>query len=200
LEKNALGSTRNLKIGASLLIAAFLQLTLVQYINPGLRHIDWLLLVVVYIGLQQREHQVTLLTATLAGVIKDVSTGGRVIAISGLAYLLAGFLADRISSVIVLDNLPIRIGTVAAASLINIIVQLIGYQILRFPLAELTEQRALPAVLVLSIIGNLLAAIPFFVVLDNMFQTTTRLGARRSEAMRGMQRRRRRFISKKIKI
>jgi predicted membrane-bound dolichyl-phosphate-mannose-protein mannosyltransferase len=100
----------------------------------------------------------------------------------------------------VLDNLPIRIGTVAAASLINIIVQLIGYQILRFPLAELTEQRALPAVLVLSIIGNLLAAIPFFVVLDNMFQTTTRLGARRSEAMRGMQRRRRRFISKKIKI
>ena len=199
MEKNALGSTRNLKIGASLLIAAFLQITLVQYINPGLRHIDLLLLVVVYIGLQQRNHQVTLLTATLAGVVKDVSTGGRVIAISGLAYLLAGFLADRISSVIVLDNLPVRIGTVAAASLINIIVQLIGYQILRFPLAELTGQAYLPAVLVLSIIGNLLAAIPFFVVLDNVFQTTTRLGARRSEAMRVMHRRRR-FISKKIKI
>lgn len=199
MEKNALGSTRNLKIGASLLIAAFLQITLVQYINPGLRHIDWLLLVVVYIGLQQREHQVTLLTATLAGVIKDVSTGGRVIAISGLAYLLAGYLADRISSVIVLDNLPVRIGTVAAASLINVIVQLVGYQILRVPLAPLSGQEALPAIMVLSLVGNLLAAIPFFVLLDNVFQTTTRLGARRTEAMRGMQRRRR-FISKKIKI
>lgn len=199
MEKNALGSTRNLKIGASLLIAAFLQITLAQYINPGLRHIDWLLLVVVYIGLQQREHVLTLLTATLAGVIKDVSTGGRVIAISGLAYLLAGYLADRISSVIVLDNLPVRIGTVAAASLINVIVQLVGYQILRVPLAVLTEKESILAPLVLGLIGNLLAAIPFFVMLDNVFQTTTRLGARRTEAMRGMQRRRR-FISKKIKI
>ncbi len=199
MEKNALGSTRNLKIGASLLIAAFLQVTLAQYINPGLRHIDWLLLVVVYIGLQQREHLVTLLTATLAGVIKDFNTGGRVIAISGLAYLLAGYLADRISSVIVLDNLPVRIGTVAAASLINVVVQLAGYQILRFPLAELTGQESILAPLVLGLIGNLLAAIPFFVLLDNVFQTTTRLGARRTEAMRGM-RRRRRFISKKIKI
>lgn len=199
MEKSALGSTRNLKIGASLLIAAFLQITLAQYINPGLRHIDWLLLVVVYLGLQQREHLVTLLTATLAGVIKDVSTGGRVIAISGLAYLLAGYLADRISSVIVLDNLPVRVGTVAAASLINVIVQLVGYQILRVPLTELTDREGILAPLVLGVIGDLLAAIPFFVMLDKVFQTTTRLGARRTEAMRGMHRRRR-FISKKIKI
>ncbi|MBI1764301.1 MAG: rod shape-determining protein MreD [Acidobacteria bacterium] len=198
MEKNALGSTRNLKIGASLLIAAFLQITLAQYINPGLRHIDWLLLVVVYLGLQQREHQVTLWTAILAGVIKDFSAGGQVIAISGIAYLLAGYLADRISSVIVLDNLPVRIATVAAASLINILVQLIGYQILRFPLASLTGQESLLAILVMGLIGNLLAAIPFFVLLDNVFQTTTRLGARRTAALRGM--RRRRFISKKIKI
>ena len=115
MEKNSLGSTRNLKIGASLAIAAFLQITLVQYINPGLRHIDWLLLVVVYVGLQQREHQAALLTATLAGIIKDVGTGGRVIAISGIAYLFAAYLADRVASYIVLDNLPVRTGTVAAA-------------------------------------------------------------------------------------
>lgn len=199
MEKKAQGSTRNLKIGASLLVAIVLQVTLVQFINPALRYIDWLLLVVVYIGLQQREHTVTLLTATVAGVMKDASTGGRVIAVSGLAYLLAGFLADRISSVIVLDNLPVRIGTVAAASLINTIVQLIGYQILRIPLAPLTGQENILALLVLSLIGNLLATIPLFTVLDNVFQTTTRLGARRTEAMRGM-RRRRRFISKKVKI
>jgi len=194
LEKNSLGSKRNIKIGASLLIAAFLQITLVQFISPGLRVIDWLLLVVVYIGLQQRDHQVAFVTATLAGIVKDFSTGGRVFAISGIAYLFAAFWADRVSSYIVLDNLPVRIGTVAAASLINILVQLIGYQILRQPLGPLSGQESFLGVVVLSLIGNLLASIPFFVVLDYFFQTTTSLGLRRTEAMRGM--RRRRFLSR----
>jgi rod shape-determining protein MreD len=194
LEKNSLGSKRNIKIGVSLLVAAFLQITLVQFVSPGLRVIDWLLLVVVYIGLQQRDHQVALLTATLAGLVKDFSTGGRVIAISGIAYLFAAFCADRVSSYIVLDNLPVRIGTVAAASLLNILVQLIGYQILRLPLAPLTGQESFLGAVVLGLIGNLLASIPLFVMLDYFFQTTTSLGMRRTEAMRGL--RRRRFFSR----
>jgi rod shape-determining protein MreD len=191
LEKNSLGSKRNIKIGISLLVAAFLQITLVQFISPGLRVIDWLLLVIVYIGLQQRDHQVALFTATLAGIVKDFSTGGRVIALSGIAYLLAAFWADRVSSYIVMDNLPVRVGTVATASLLNVLVQLIGYQLLHLPLAPLTGQESFLGAVV---IGNLLASIPFFVVLDYFFQTTTSLGLRRSEAMRGM--RRRRFLSR----
>jgi rod shape-determining protein MreD len=194
LEKNSLGSKRNIKIGVSLLVAAFLQITLVQFISPGLRVIDWLLLVIVYVSLQQRDHQIALVTATLAGVIKDLSTGGRVFAISGIAYLFAAFWADRVSSYIVLDNLPVRVGTVAAASIINILAQLIGYQILRLPLAPLSGQETFLGAVVLSLIGNLLASIPFFVVLDYFFQTTTSLGLRRTEAMRGM--RRRRFLSR----
>lgn len=194
MDTNSLSSKRNIKIGVSLLVAAFLQITLVQLINPGLRAVDWLLLVVVYIGLQQRDHQVALLTATLAGVLKDVSTGGRVIAVSGIAYLFAAFLADRVASYIVLDNLPVRIGTLAAASFINLLVQLICYQILRIPLGPLTGQESFFAIIVLGLIGNLLASIPFFVMLDFFFQTTTSLGMRRTEAMRGM--RRRRFLSR----
>jgi rod shape-determining protein MreD len=194
LEKNSLGSKRNIKIGISLLVAAFLQITLVQFISPGLRVIDWLLLVIVYIGLQQRDHQVALFTATLAGIVKDFSTGGRVIALSGIAYLLAAFWADRVSSYIVMDNLPVRVGTVATASLLNVLVQLIGYQLLHLPLAPLTGQESFLGAVVMGMIGNLLASIPFFVVLDYFFQTTTSLGLRRSEAMRGM--RRRRFLSR----
>jgi rod shape-determining protein MreD len=173
-----------------LLGAALIQVTLIQHVNPGLRYIDWLLLVVVYVGLQQRDHKIALLTATLAGVAKDLSSGGRVIAVSGIAYLVAAYLTDRISSVIVLDNLPVRFGTVTAASLINTIVQLIGYQILRFPLTPLTGQDNILAVLVFGLIGNLIGAVVLFLVLDKLFKTTTKQGARRSEAMRGLRKRR----------
>jgi rod shape-determining protein MreD len=191
LEKNSLGSARNIKIGLSLLGAALLQVTLVQHVSQGLRHIDWLLLVVVYVALQQRNHLVALWTATLAGILKDASSGGPVFALSGMAYLFAAYLADRISALIVLSNLPVRIGTVAAASLVNLIIQLVGYQLLHLPLTPLTGQENLLAVLVLSLIGNLLASILLFALLDFFFLATTGQGVRRLEALRGLQRRRR---------
>ena len=191
MEKNSLGSARNIKIGLSLLGAALLQVTLVQHVSQGLRHIDWLLLVVVYIALQQRNHLVALWTATLAGILKDASSGGPVFALSGIAYLFAAYLADRISALIVLSNLPVRIGTVAAASLANLIIQLVGYQLLHLPLTPLTGQENLLAVLVLSVIGNLLASILLFALLDFFFLATTGQGVRRLEALRGLQRRRR---------
>ncbi len=191
MEKNSLGSERNIKIAVCLLVAAFLQVTLVQHISQGLRHIDWLLLIVVYVGLYQRNHLLALWTATLAGIMKDASSGGPVFAISGIAYLLAAYLADRISALIVLTNVPVRIGTVAAASLINIVIQLIGYQLLRLPLTPLTGQENVLATIVLSLIGNLLASILLFTLLDFFFQATTGQGLRRLEALRGLQRRRR---------
>lgn len=191
MEKNSLGSARNIKIGLSLLGAALLQVTLVQHVSQGLRHIDWLLLVVVYVALQQRNHLVALWTATLAGILKDASSGGPVFALSGIAYLFAAYLADRISALIVLSNLPVRIGTVAAASLVNLIIQLVGYQLLHLPVTPLTGQENLLAVLVLGVIGNLLASILLFALLDFFFLATTGQGVRRLEALRGLQRRRR---------
>ena len=191
MEKNSLGSARNIKIAVCLLVAALLQVTLVQQVSQGLRHIDWLLLVVVYVGLHQRNHLLALWTATLAGIMKDVSSGGPVFAISGIAYLLAAYLADRVSAVIVLTNVLVRIGTVAAASLINIVIQLIGYQLLHLPLTPLTGQENVLATIVLSLIGNLLASILLYTLLDFFFQATTGQGLRRLEALRGLQRRRR---------
>lgn len=191
MEKNSLGSARHIKIAICLLVAALLQVTLVQHVSQGLRYIDWLLLVAVYVGLQQRNHQVALWTATLAGILKDLGSGGRVLAVSGIAYLFAAFLADRITSVIALDNLLVRVGTVAAASLINSVIQLIGYQLLHLPLTPLTGQENVLALIVLSLIGNLLASILLFTLLDFFFLATTGQGLRRLEALRGLQRRRR---------
>ena len=158
--------------------------------SNGLRYIDWLLLVVVYLALQQRKHTVALLTATVAGLLKDASSGSGVMAVSGIAYLFAAFVADRIASVIVLDNLAIRFGTVAAASLINTVLQLIAYQILHFPLAPLIGQESLLAVIVLSLLANLFASVLVFYLMDRVFKAATGLGLRRTQAMRSLRRRR----------
>jgi cell shape-determining protein MreD len=143
-------------------VAAFLQVTLVQHVSQGLRHIDWLLLVVVYVGLHQRNHLLALWTATLAGIMKDVSSGGPVFAISGIAYLVGRLSGGSRLGVIVLTNVLVRIGTVAAASLINVVIQLIGYQLLHLPLTPLTGQENILATIVLSLIGNLIASILLF--------------------------------------
>ena len=190
MEKEAFGSTRQLKIGLCLFVAALLQVSLALFVSSGLRYIDWLLLVVVYLALQQRKHTVALLTATVAGLLKDASSGGGIMAVSGIAYLFAAFVADRIGSVIVLDNLAVRFGTVAAVSLINTVLQLIAYQILRFPLAPLVGQESLLAVIVLSLLANLFASVLVFYLMDRVFKAATGLGLRRTQAMRSLRRRR----------
>ena len=177
-------------IGTCLFVAALLQVTLVQLVSGALRYIDWLLLVVVYLALQQRKHTVALWTATVAGILKDFSSGSGVMAVSGIAYLFAAFIADRVSSIIVLDNLAIRFGTVVTTSLTNTIIQLIAYQILHFPLAPLTGQESLPAVIVLSLLGNLFASVLVFYVMDRLFKSASGVGLRRTQAMRSMRRRR----------
>ena len=160
-----------------------------QFVSSGLRYIDWLLLVVVYLSLQQRKHTIALGTAMVAGLMKDLSSGSGLIGVSGIAYLFAAFVADRIASVIVLDNLAIRFGTVAATSLINTVIQLIGYQILHFPLAPLTGQESLLAWIVLSLLANLFAAVLVFYLMDRLFKSTSGVGLRRNQAMRSLRRR-----------
>lgn len=169
------------------MVAAFAQTTLVQYVSTGLRHIDWPLLVVVYISLQRDPAQ-ALLTATAAGLLKDAATGGQALGVSGIAYLLAAYLGDRVSAIIMVDNLLVRIGAVAAASIINIIAQLISYQILKFEITPLTGQDSVLATIIFALIANLSMAILFYRVLDRIFVSRSKQSLRRTEAMRGLRR------------
>jgi pimeloyl-ACP methyl ester carboxylesterase len=109
LEKVSRGST--LKIAVCLFAAAYLQTTLAQQVPVSLGrwlgHISWLLLVVVYIALQ-RDAVRSLMTAAAAGVIHDAFSMGLGVGVNGLAMVLAAYFADRIASVIMVDNLIFR--------------------------------------------------------------------------------------------
>ncbi len=59
---------------------------------------------VVYIALQ-RDAVRSLMTAAAAGVIHDAFSMGRGVGVNGLAMVLAAYFADRIASVIMVDNL-----------------------------------------------------------------------------------------------
>ncbi|MFN0110692.1 MAG: rod shape-determining protein MreD [Blastocatellia bacterium] len=182
-----------LKITICLLVAVFAQTTLVglapQAIGRWLAYIDWLLVVVVYVCLGRDPVQ-SLLTAVAAGFLHDVfsrasapgvdSTFG----ISGFAYVLSAYVADRIVSVIVADNLLVRFSTLASATLINALTQFAFYKLLKFKLPVLIGGKGLAAAIIFGLAANLLAATLTYVFLDRFFNKGSALRLRRSEARR----------------
>jgi rod shape-determining protein MreD len=185
LEKESRGST--LKIFGCLVVAAFLQTTLVQQAPLSLRqwlgHIDWLLLVTVYIGLQ-RDPIKALITGAVAGLVQDSFSGGQTIGVSGLAYVLAAYITHRIAAFIVVDNLPVRFLTVTAASIVNTAVRLFFYGLLKIELPVLAGGRALTAAIIFGLIANLFASILLYIFMDRIFKKDAALRLRRSEARR----------------
>ncbi len=185
LEKKERGSA--LKIFGCLLVAVLIQTTLVQqvpqWIGQWLGHIDWLLLVTVYIGLQ-RDPIKTLITGTVSGLMQDSFSGGSSIGVAGLAYVMAGYVAHRIAAFIVVENLLVRFVAVAAASVVNTGVRLIFYRMLQIELPVLAGGRTIAAALVLGLFANLIASIVLFIPLDRIFKKNTSMRVRRSEARR----------------
>lgn len=181
------------KIAICLLVAVFAQTTLVRLV-PGsigkwFAYIDWVLLVVVYICLQRNPVQ-ALLTAAIAGLLQDAFSRGQAIGVvqaigvSGFAYVLAAYVADRIVSVIVAENLLVRFATVASASVINIITRYAFYKLLKFNLPVLTGGQGLAAAIVFGLVTNLIVSVLLYLVLDRIFRRDSALRIRRSEARR----------------
>ncbi len=185
MEKKSRGST--LKILGCLVVAALLQTTLVQLvpraIGQALAQIDWLLLVTVYIGLQ-RDPVKALLTGTAAGVVYDCFSGGRTVGVSGFAYVLAAYITHRIAAIIVVDNLLVRVLTVAAASIVNTGVRLAFYGLLQIELPVLAGGRTIAEAFIFGLFANLIASILLYIFLDRIFKKDATLRMRRSEARR----------------
>jgi rod shape-determining protein MreD len=188
LEKVSRGST--LKITVCLLAAAFLQTTLAQQVSAPVGrwfgHISWLLLVVVYIALQ-RDPVKSLMTATAAGILHDafsMGSMGRAVGINGLAMVIAAYVADRIASVIMIDNLIFRSLAVTAASVINTIIRLAFYRLLKLDLPVLANGRQMAATLVFDLFANLFASVLLYIALDRVFNKGTDQRRRRMEARR----------------
>lgn len=185
MEKVSRGST--LKIAACLFVAAYLQTTLVQQVptrmGQWLGHINWLLLVVVYMGLQ-RDPVRALLTGLLAGIFHDAFSMGRVIGVNGLALVLAAYVVDRIAAVIMVDNLIFRFLAVTAGSLINTVIRLAFYWALNLELPVLASGRDIAATIVFDLFANLFASVLLYIALDRVFNKDSSQKARRLEARR----------------
>ena len=176
------------------MVAVFAQTTLVglvpETIGQWLGYIDWLLVVVVYVCLGRDPVQ-ALLTAVAAGILHDVFSRGlafgvdTAVGISGFAYVLSAYVADRIVSVIVADNLLVRFATVASASLVNTLTRYAFYKLLKFKLPVLIGGKGLAASIVFGLVANLIAATLLYLLLDRIFNKNSALRVRRSEARRG---------------
>jgi rod shape-determining protein MreD len=180
LEKVSRGST--LKIAVCLFAAAFLQTTLAQQVPASsgqwLGHISWLLLVVVYIALQ-RDAVRSLMTAAAAGVIHDAFSMGRGIGVNGLAMVLAAYFADRIATVIMVDNLIFRFLAVTAGSVINSLVRLGFYRALNLELPVLASGREMAKNVVFDLFANLFASVLLYIALDRVFNKGVGIDQRR---------------------
>jgi rod shape-determining protein MreD len=187
LEKASRGLT--LKITVCLLAAAYLQTTLAQQVpvplGRWLGHISWLLLVVVYIALQ-RDAVRSLMTAAAAGVIHDALSMGRGVGVNGLAMVLSAYVADRIASVIMVDNLIFRFLAVTAGSVINTMVRLGFYSkwALNLELPVLASGREIAATVVFDLFANLFASVLLYIALDRVFNKGIDQRRRRMEARR----------------
>ncbi|MGE0887074.1 MAG: rod shape-determining protein MreD [Blastocatellales bacterium] len=182
-----------LKIAICLLVAVFAQTTFVRLVPDSvgrwLAYIDWLLLVVVYICLQRNPVQ-ALLTAAAAGLVQDAFSRGQAIGVvqaigvSGFAYVLAAYAADRIVSVIVADTLLVRFATVASASVINTFTRYAFYKLLKFNLPVLIGGQGLAAAIVFGLVTNLIVSVLLYMILDRVFRRDSALRLRRNEARR----------------
>lgn len=191
MEKESRATT--VKIAACLLVAIFAQTTLVhllpETLGRWLGHIDWLLLVVVYVCLQRNPAR-ALLTATVAGIAYDSFSRAQAfgvpqaIGVSGFAYVLAAFVADRIVSIIVADNLMVRFATVASASAVSTLTRYTFYKLLKFKLAVLAGGEGLAAAIVFGLVTNLIASALLYILLDRLFNKDSAARVRRGEARR----------------
>lgn len=191
MEKVSRGST--LKITVCLFAAAYLQTTLAQQapasLGRWLGHVSWLLLVVVYIALQ-RDPVRSLMTAAAAGVIHDALSMGSDagvksgVGVNGLAMVIAAYVADRIASVIMVDNLIFRFLAVTAGSLINTLIRLAFYGLLKIELPALANGRRVAEAIVFDLFANLFASVLLYIALDRVFNKGFDQRRRRMEARR----------------
>ena len=185
MEKVSRGST--LKIAACLFAAAYLQTTLVQQVPVSvgrwLGHISWLLLVVVYVALQ-RDPVRALMTGAAAGIINDAFSAGRGVGVNGLSLVIAAYVADRIAAVIMVDNLIFRFLAVTAGSVINAVIRLLFYGLLKLELPALASGREMAATIVFDMFANLFASVLLYIALDRVFNKDSGQKLRRMEARR----------------
>src|SRR5678816_4482026 len=119
------------KIAAVLALAIILQLSL-REAWPPLSHIDFPLIVVVYVALQ-RDAWTALIVGTIAGLAIDAPSRG-LIGAGGFSKTLTAYLIYVAATRINLENTLLRIPVVAAASVIDSAIYVFWHRSLGYPL------------------------------------------------------------------
>ena len=98
--------------------------------------------------------------------------------------VIAAYVADRIASVIMVDNLIFRFLAVAAGSVINTLIRLAFYGLLKLELPVLASGREMAATIVFDLFANLFASVLLYIALDRVFNKGIDQRRRRMEARR----------------
>ena len=170
-----------LKIAIALAIAIVLQLTLGGVWHP-LSHIDFPLIVVVYIALQRHAWQ-ALSVGTIAGLAVDAPSGG-LIGAGGFSKTLTAYLIYFAATRVNLENALLRIPVLAAATLIDSAIYFFWQRSLGRPPSVPFMQTISYSVIGTTIVGTLA-----FYLLDSLFTERARqrrtFASRRKGARRG---------------
>jgi len=172
------------KIAAVLALAIILQLSL-REAWPPLSHIDFPLIVVVYVALQ-RDAWTALIVGTIAGLAIDAPSGG-LIGAGGFSKTLTAYLIYLAATRINLENALIRIPVLAAAAVVD-------GAIYFFWQRSLGHAPSAPFVQTISynLIGTTVVGTFILYMLDSVFHPTSsqrrqfasrRRGARRSKGL-----------------
>src|SRR4029079_15499377 len=118
------------KIAAVLALAIILQLSL-REAWPPLSHIDFPLIVAVYVALQ-RDAWTALIVGTIAGLAIDAPSGG-LIGAGGFSKTLTAYLIYLAATRINLENALIRIPVLAAGAIMDAAIYVFWHRSLGYP-------------------------------------------------------------------
>jgi rod shape-determining protein MreD len=178
--------SKTLVITSFLLVAGFAQTTLVRLVpewaSEWLGHVDWLMLVTVYIRASADPIR-ALLTGVAAGVIHDLLSGANLTGVAGMSYILAAYVAHSVSTLFIVDSLIFRFVAVILSTITSTTVRLV-FALMKITFPVLAGSDRVAAYYVLSIFVHLIASTLLFIPFDRLFQKRDALRQRRMEARR----------------
>ena len=157
---------QTLKIALTIIVALFLQLVLPKQLSI-FQYVDLPLIVTVYFSLQ-RAPVLGMLTGLLSGLGGDL-IGGGIPGVGGFSKTLIGYLISMTSIKFSLQNVLMRLVTLAVASAANTVLYVVLYQMLEHPLPFAGTWGVFGRTLGWKVLGDLIAGFILFLILDRVY-------------------------------
>lgn len=157
---------QTLKIVITLIVALLLQLLLPKHLR-FFQYIELPLLVAVFFSLM-RSPLLGMMTGVTAGMGSDI-IGGGILGVGGFSKTLIGYAISSVSIKFPLDNPLAKLGIVALASATNTILVVGLYLMLEQSIQHVGAWGEFGKTLGLKTLGDTLASIPVFMILNRMF-------------------------------